>query len=90
MCQVPHNLPGADEFRVPDSKFLTLEPQREGVDQVPLVQHLWDQYRIIVTPIIHDEFEGLRVTPNLYTTLEELDRFCDAMEDVIWNGLPKT
>jgi isopenicillin-N epimerase len=64
--------------------------QIEGIDQVPLMQHLWDQYRIIVTPIIHDEFEGLRVTPNLYTTLEELDRFSDAMENVIRNGLPKS
>ena len=64
--------------------------QIEGVDQVPLMQHLWDRHRIIVTPIIHDEFEGLRVTPNLYTTLEELDRFVDAMEDVILNGLPES
>ena len=62
----------------------------EGVDQVPLTTHLWERHRIIVTPIVHEEFEGLRVTPNLYTTIEELDRFCDAMEDVIKNGLPKS
>jgi selenocysteine lyase/cysteine desulfurase len=64
--------------------------QIEGVDQVPLVKHLWDQHRMIVTPILHDEFQGLRITPNLYTTIEELDRFCDAMEDVVLNGLPQS
>ncbi len=63
--------------------------QVEGVDTVKLGQHLWRKHRIIVTPIIHPEFEGLRVTPNVYTTLEEIDRFVDAMEDVIRNGLPE-
>ena len=60
----------------------------EGVDPSDLVAHLWDDYRIIVVPIKHPEFQGIRVTPNVYTTMEELDRFCDAMEKVIKNGLP--
>jgi selenocysteine lyase/cysteine desulfurase len=29
----------------------------------------------------------LRVSPNIYTTLEELDRFCGAIEAVIKRGL---
>ena len=62
----------------------------EGVDPTALAAYLWDRHRIIVTPIIHDEFRGLRVTPNLYTTLDELDRFCDAMETVARNGIPST
>ena len=32
--------------------------------------------------------EGLRVSPSVYTTLEELDRFTAAVEGVIRNGLP--
>jgi selenocysteine lyase/cysteine desulfurase len=28
------------------------------------------------------------VSPSVYTTLEELDRFCTVMEQVIRNGLP--
>ena len=60
----------------------------EGVDSGKLGQHLWRNHRIIVTPIKHPQFEGLRVTPNVYTTREELDRFVEAMEDVIRNGLP--
>ncbi len=62
--------------------------QVDGLDSGDLVKHLWKQHRIIVVPIKHDEFEGVRVSPNLFTTLEELDRFCDAMEAVIRDGLP--
>ena len=57
-----------------------------GIDSGKLSDHLWKKHRIIVTPIKHDEFEGIRVTPNVYTTLEEIDRFCDAMEAVIRKG----
>jgi len=59
----------------------------KGIDSGKLVSHLWKKHRIIVTPIKHDEFEGIRVTPNVYTTREELDRFVEAMTDVIKNGL---
>ena len=38
----------------------------------------------------HYEFKGLRITPNVYTTLGELNRFCDVMENVSKNGVPKT
>ena len=53
-----------------------------------LAEHLCDAHRIIVVPIVHEEFEGLRVTPSVYTTLDEVDRFAEAMERVIAKGLP--
>jgi len=59
-----------------------------GLDPTDVANHLWTKHRIIVTPIKHPEFQGLRVTPNLYTTIEELDRFCDAMEAVANDGVP--
>ena len=59
----------------------------EGMDPGKLGTHLWERHRIIVTPIAHDEFRGIRVTPNVYTTLNEIDMFCDAVEKVIRNGL---
>lgn len=62
----------------------------EGIDSVELANHLWKKHRIIVVGIKHDEFEGIRVTPNVYSTLEEIDRFSDAMENVIKKGLPKS
>ena len=60
----------------------------EGVDTAKLSQHLWDKRRIIVVPILHDEYKGLRVTPNVYTTLGEVDVFAEEMEKVIAKGLP--
>ena len=46
-------------------------------------------HKIMSTPIIHDEFEGIRITPNIYTTLWELDRFVDVIRQIAKNGLPK-
>jgi selenocysteine lyase/cysteine desulfurase len=60
----------------------------EGVHPEALVKHLWERRRIIVTPIVHEEFQGLRITPNVYTTLGEVDAFGDEMEKVIARGLP--
>jgi selenocysteine lyase/cysteine desulfurase len=59
----------------------------EGVDPHELVKHLWDKLRIIVTPIVHEEYQGIRVTPNVYTTLEEVDVFAEEMERVAARGL---
>ncbi len=59
----------------------------EGMDMRKLTSHLWDKYHIIVTPIDHEEFHGIRVTPNVYTTLDEVDMFCDAVEHAIRTGL---
>lgn len=59
----------------------------EGIDPYKLGAHLWERHHIIVTPIAHDEFHGIRVTPNVYTTINEIDMFCDAVEKAIRNGL---
>jgi isopenicillin-N epimerase len=59
----------------------------EGVDPVKLSTHLFDHYRIITTAIKHEEFQGLRVTPNVYTTAREVDVFTEAMERVIENKI---
>ena len=63
--------------------------QIEGVETGELSRYLWEKHRILTTPIKHAQFEGLRITPSVYTTVEELDRFCGAMESVIRGGLPK-
>jgi len=64
--------------------------QIDGVDSVELADHLWNQHRILVVAIKHPEFEGIRVSPSVYTTEEEIDRFGDAMEAVIRDGVPAT
>jgi selenocysteine lyase/cysteine desulfurase len=60
----------------------------DGIDPARLAAHLWARRRIIVTPIVHAEFRGLRVTPNVYTTLGEVDAFVQEMERVVERGLP--
>jgi len=60
----------------------------EGVDTVKLQGWLWEKHRIMTTPIVHPEFNGLRVTPNVYTTLPEVDLFSEKIEVVLRKGLP--
>ncbi len=60
----------------------------EGVDTGRLQAYLWEKHRIMTTPIVHPEFNGLRVTPNVYTTLPEIDLFAEKMEEVLKKGLP--
>jgi len=61
-----------------------------GTDTEVLANHLFDKHRIIVAAVKHKEFQGARVTPNVYTMLEELDYFAEVMEGLGRKGLPKT
>jgi selenocysteine lyase/cysteine desulfurase len=61
-----------------------------GIAPRALSDYLWDEHHIIVAPIEHEEFQGIRVTPNVYTTLDELDYFCEVFERISRNGLPKS
>jgi isopenicillin-N epimerase len=59
----------------------------EGFDAAKLVNYLWTKHRIWTTAVVTPgEYQGLRVTPNVYTTLEEIDTFVEAMEKVIKLG----
>ena len=60
----------------------------DDLDPNKVVEHLWKQRRILVTPIVHAEFKGIRVTPNVYTTLKEIDTFAENVEAIIRDGLP--
>ena len=60
----------------------------EGVAPNDLRDYLWDAHRIIVVSINHAEFQGIRVSPSVYTTLPELNRFVDVMDRVAKKGLP--
>ncbi len=60
----------------------------EGIAPGPLAAHLWSKHRIHCIAIARDPIQALRITPNVYTTPQEIDMFADAMEEVIRNGLP--
>ena len=57
-----------------------------GVETNKVVEQLWAKWRIIATPINHAEYSGIRVTPNVYTTLEEVDTFAEAMQQIAGIG----
>ena len=59
----------------------------QGIESGKLVGYLWSKYRIWVTAFVSPgEYEGIRVTPNVYTTLEEIDTFTEAMIDIAKRG----
>src|SRR5947207_2442560 len=67
----------------------------DGIDPRALSQHMMDKYSIVVNAVVGGdppaqvfEYSGLGVTPNVYTPLEEIDTFAEAMLDVARNGLP--
>ena len=59
----------------------------EGLDAGKLAAWMLEKHRIVVTPIVHKEFTGIRVTPNVYTTLDEVDLFVDRVKMAIRSGI---
>jgi isopenicillin-N epimerase len=67
----------------------------EGIDVRDLAKFLMDKYRLIVVPLVGGappnsvfDYTALRVSPNVYTTLEEIDTFVMGMEDALKGGVP--
>ena len=61
--------------------------QIEGIDSSALFGHLWSTYQIVTSPTKHPDFEGVRISPNLYTTLDEIDVFVAAMQAALADGI---
>ena len=67
----------------------------EGIDVRDLAKFLMNKYRGIVVPLVGGappnsvfDYTALRVSPNVYTTLEEIDTFVMGMEDALEGGVP--
>jgi selenocysteine lyase/cysteine desulfurase len=61
----------------------------ENMDMEKLVKILFDHHKILLTPIsLPEKIHGIRVTPSIYTRLQELDTFIEAVSFYIKNGLP--
>jgi selenocysteine lyase/cysteine desulfurase len=61
--------------------------QVAGMDPNQLVSWLMAKHRIVVTPIVHAEFNGIRVTPNVYTTVREVDLFAEKLLQAAREGI---
>jgi isopenicillin-N epimerase len=59
----------------------------EGMDPVALHDWLWARYRIVSSPTVHAGVSGIRVTPNVFNTVSEIDRFTDAMRRALRQGI---
>ena len=59
----------------------------EGADPGKLGALLWEKHRIIVHPQVRRDYGGIRITPNVYTTVEETDTFCSAVEGALRSGI---
>ncbi len=59
----------------------------DGLDQGELCSWLWNRHKILTCPIGHADVQGLRVSPSVYTTVDEVDRFSEAVEFAMEHGL---
>ena len=59
----------------------------DGIDMGKLNGWLWNNHKISTAPLNHPEFQGMRITPNVYTTLDELDRFADKVLLAVKKGI---
>jgi isopenicillin-N epimerase len=61
----------------------------DNMDMAALQQILFEKHKIYVISVgIPENVKGIRVTPSIYTTLEELNLFVEAASFYIKNGLP--
>ncbi len=59
----------------------------KGFSIPKLAEYLMEKHKIMVVPIVRGkEYAGLRITPNVYTTLEEVDTFASTMEEIVKKG----
>jgi isopenicillin-N epimerase len=79
--------------KLPGARMLvSLDPNQSGafgtihfetMDPGKLGDALMTKYNILVTPISGPGFNGIRVSPNVYTSISEIDQFCDAVETIV-------
>jgi len=59
----------------------------EGLDPGKLSTWLLERHKVVTVAIVHPEFSGLRITPNVYTTTDEIDTFGDLILSAIKKGI---
>jgi selenocysteine lyase/cysteine desulfurase len=70
------DIPGISFYCPEDSAFsgaLTTFGM-EGMTGPEIHNFLWQESRIHTTPITHEGIDGVRITPNIYTSLSDLDK----------------
>jgi len=73
-CRILHSTDPAQSCGI---GFLAFAP---GIDGAKMRETLLAKYGILTTYMGHEEFSGLRITPNVYSTVGEVDAFAQAVE----------
>jgi len=60
----------------------------KGIEPEKICDYLFNKHKIYTVPIKHEEFKGVRVTPHVYTTMEELNYFIAVVEKIATRGIP--
>ena len=55
----------------------------KDLDVRKVSDELQAKYSIFTAPIVHKEFQGIRITPNIYTEVSEIDYFSASMEKIL-------
>jgi isopenicillin-N epimerase len=59
----------------------------DGLDTVKLAEWLWNRHHIVTSAIAFGGVTGVRVTPNVFTTTNEIDVLIDALRWALHRGL---
>src|SRR5580704_10832491 len=51
-----------------------------GVDPQKITDILWNKYNIVTAHVGHEEYDGIRVTPHIYSTVSDIDYFAESVE----------
>jgi len=78
-CKILHSLDPAQSCGI---GFLAFN----GVDAAKIQSTLWTKYNILTAMMGHEEYTGIRVTPNVYSTVQNVDLFADMVEKEVKNA----
>lgn len=61
----------------------------DGVSTNLLGRYLREEHKIVIHSLDFPDCKGIRASANVYTNLDEVDRFSEVMESVMRDGLPR-
>jgi selenocysteine lyase/cysteine desulfurase len=72
-CRILHSPDPAQSCGIGFVSFREIDPAK-------IYSSLWSKYGILTAVIPHEEYTGIRITPNVYTTVGEIDYFAEMVE----------
>jgi isopenicillin-N epimerase len=73
-CKILHSPDPAQSCGI---GFLAFAP---GIDGAKMRETLWNKYSILTAYMGHADYGGLRITPNVYSTVRDVDTFASMVE----------